>query len=40
MTIKFIMTRSQNTNKFRKENEIFTYLTKSCEQFFESILKT
>jgi hypothetical protein len=40
MTTKFAMTRSQNTNKFRKENEIFTYLTKSCEQFFESILKT
>jgi hypothetical protein len=40
MMIKFAMTRSQNTNKFRKKNEIFTYLTKSCEQFFESILKT
>jgi hypothetical protein len=40
MTTKFAMTRSQNTDKFRKENEIFTYLAKSCEQFFESILKT
>jgi hypothetical protein len=40
MTIKFVMTRFQNTNKFREENEIFTYLTKSCEQFFESILET
>jgi ABC-type multidrug transport system fused ATPase/permease subunit len=40
MTIKFVMTRSQNTNEFRKKNEIFTYLTKSCEQCFESILKT
>jgi hypothetical protein len=40
MTIKFVMTRSQNTNKSREENEIFTYLTESCEQFFESILKT
>jgi hypothetical protein len=34
------MTRSQNTNKFREENEISTYLTESCEQFFESILET
>jgi hypothetical protein len=40
MTIKFVMTRSQNTNKFREKNEIFTYLAESCEQFFESILKT
>ncbi len=40
MTIKFVMTRSQNTNKFLEENEIFTYLTKLCEQFFENILKT
>jgi hypothetical protein len=40
MTTKFAMTRSQNTNKFREENEIFTYLTESCEQFFESILET
>jgi hypothetical protein len=40
MTIKFAMTRSQNTNKFREENEIFAYLAESCEQFFESILKT
>jgi hypothetical protein len=40
MTIKFAMTRSQNTNKFREKNEIFTYLAESCEQFFESILKT
>jgi hypothetical protein len=40
MTTKFVMTRSQNTNKSREENEIFTYLTKSCEQFFESILET
>jgi hypothetical protein len=40
MTTKFVMTRSQNTNKFREENEIFTYLTESCEQFFESILET
>jgi hypothetical protein len=34
------MTRSQNTNKFREKNKISTYLTESCEQFFESILKT
>jgi hypothetical protein len=34
------MTRSQNTDKSREKNEISTYLTKSCEQFFESILKT
>jgi hypothetical protein len=34
------MTRFQNTNKSRKENEISIYLTESCEQFFESILKT
>ncbi len=34
------MTRSQNTKKFREKNEISTYLAKSCEQFFESILKT
>jgi hypothetical protein len=40
MTTKFAMTRSQNTNKFREENEIFTYLAESCEQFFESILET
>jgi hypothetical protein len=40
MTIKFVITRSQNTNKSREENEIFTYLAESCEQFFESILKT
>jgi hypothetical protein len=33
------MTRSQNTNKFRKENEISTYLVESCDQFFESILE-
>jgi hypothetical protein len=40
MTIKFVMTRFQNTSKSREKNEIFTYLTESCEQFFESILKT
>ncbi len=40
MTIKFVMTRSQNTDKSREENEIFTYLAESCEQFFESILET
>jgi hypothetical protein len=34
------MTRSQNTSKSRKKNEISTYLTESCEQFFESILET
>jgi predicted transposase YbfD/YdcC len=40
MTTKFAMTRSQNTDKSREENEIFTYLAESCEQFFESILET
>jgi hypothetical protein len=33
------MTRSQNTDKSREENEISTYLAESCEQFFESILE-
>jgi hypothetical protein len=40
MTTKFAMTRSQNTDKSREKNEIFTYLAESCEQFFESILET